>query len=147
MLTSRLFILSVILSRMRGLRAFVFVETAGHIRRRFVGVCDSDAVHWQLASRFPWFEAALAHAEAAVWPPLSRGVVDQLPGLTLAISDRGCYGCGTPGDDDGADDGQSGEDEYRHEAILHQLLPSFCFSLADSRRLQRMAGRQGDVTP
>jgi len=77
-LTSRLFILSVILSRMRGLRAFVFVETSGHIRRRFVGVCDSDVVHWRLAARFPWYQAALVHAEDAVWPALPSSVV-QLP--------------------------------------------------------------------
>lgn len=89
-LTSRLFILSVILSRMRGLRTFVFVETAGHIRRRLVGVCDSDTVHWRLASRFPWFEAALAHAVAEVWPPLPPGVVDLQPGWGPIInSDRG----------------------------------------------------------
>jgi hypothetical protein len=89
-LTSRLFILSVILSRMRGLRAFVFVETAGHVRRRFVGVCDSDAVHWRLASKFPWFEAALAHAEAAVWPQLPPDAADLPPGLAPTISsDRG----------------------------------------------------------
>ena len=87
-LTSRLFILSVILSRMRGLRAFVFVETTGPVRRRFVGVCDSDAVHWRLAARFPWFEAALAHAEAAIWPPPPPGVAD-LPPAPIISSDRG----------------------------------------------------------
>lgn len=67
-LTSRLFILSVILARMRGLKALVFVETAGHIRRRFVGASECDKVRWRLAMRFPWLEAALAHAEASVWP-------------------------------------------------------------------------------
>lgn len=73
-LTSRLFILSIILSRMRGLRAFVFVETAGHVRRRLVGVAACDKVRWRLAMRFPWLEAAFAHGEALVWPePLPPG--------------------------------------------------------------------------
>jgi hypothetical protein len=89
-LTSRLFILSVILSRWRGLRAFVFVETAEYVRRRFVGVCDSDAVRWRLAARYPWLEAALVNAEAAVWPPPPAGA-DLQPNTAPNIisSDRG----------------------------------------------------------
>jgi hypothetical protein len=62
-LTSRLFVLSVILSRMRGLEVLVFVETAGSIRRRFIGSCQAAVVRWRLAKRFPWFEAAITHAE------------------------------------------------------------------------------------
>jgi hypothetical protein len=85
-LTSRLFILSIILSRMRGLRAFVFVETAGHVRRRFVGVGECEQVRWRLAMRFPWLEAAVAQAEAKIWPK-------PLPGLaapfTLIANEQG----------------------------------------------------------
>jgi hypothetical protein len=44
------------------------VETAGHIRRRFVGLGECEKVRWRLAMRFPWFEAALAHAQATIWP-------------------------------------------------------------------------------
>jgi hypothetical protein len=77
-LTSRLFILSVILARMRSLRAFVFVETAGHVRRRLVGVSECETVRWRLAMRFPWLEAALAHAECVVWPK-------PLPGMTVFL--------------------------------------------------------------
>jgi hypothetical protein len=73
-LTSRLFILSVILARMRGLRALVFTETTGHVRRRLVGVSEHDKVRWRLAARFPWLEAALAHAESAVWPQHPPGM-------------------------------------------------------------------------
>jgi hypothetical protein len=81
-LTSRLFVLTVILSRMRGVHAVVFVETAGHVRRRLVGTCDSDVLRWRLGARFPWLEAALAMAENEMWvgvpppppPPLPTGV-------------------------------------------------------------------------
>jgi hypothetical protein len=68
-LTSRLFILSEILSRMRGLKVLVFVETAGYVRRHFVGVCTCQQVRWRLAARFPWLECALTHAEYQIWSP------------------------------------------------------------------------------
>ena len=72
-LTSRLFILAIILARMRGLRMLVFVETAGDVRRRFVGVSECERVHWRLAMRFPWLEAALVHAQADIWPADGQG--------------------------------------------------------------------------
>lgn len=56
-LSSRLFILAVILRRWRGLRAFVFVHTLGGTRRRFLGVCDTDRVRWRLAARWPLLES------------------------------------------------------------------------------------------
>jgi hypothetical protein len=72
-LTSRLFILSIILGRMRGLELLVFVETSGHIRRRFVGSCAASVVRWRLAQQFPRMEAAVVRAESQagqnqVWP-------------------------------------------------------------------------------
>lgn len=66
-LSSRLYILSVILRRMRGLQAFVFVESAENSRRRFLGVCDSGQLRWRLASRWPRYESGLAAAELHVW--------------------------------------------------------------------------------
>jgi hypothetical protein len=66
-LSSRLFILSIILRRMRGLRAVVFVATVGSTRRRFIGVCSSEVIRWRLAARWPRFESALAAAELHVW--------------------------------------------------------------------------------
>ena len=59
-LTSRLFIFAVLLQRMRNLQCFVFVETLGHIRRRFIGMASPDAVRWALALRYPWLEQAFA---------------------------------------------------------------------------------------
>ncbi len=61
-LTSRLFIFAVMLERMRGLRCFVFLETSGGVRRRFVGMATPGVVRWSLAMEYPWLESALANA-------------------------------------------------------------------------------------
>lgn len=66
-LSSRLYILSVIMSRMRGLKIVVFVETAGHIRRRFVGLAECEHIRWRLAAAYPWLEAAFAKAANELW--------------------------------------------------------------------------------
>jgi hypothetical protein len=44
------------------MKCFVFVETTGGIRNRFVGFVSSDLVRWALARRYPWLEYAFAHA-------------------------------------------------------------------------------------
>jgi hypothetical protein len=88
-LSSRLFILSVILRRWRGLRAFVFVHTVEQSRRRFLGVCDADRVRWRLAARWPRLESALAAAELRLWghpwvgPDVQPGA--QQPQLQLSL--------------------------------------------------------------
>ncbi len=83
-LTSRLFILSVILARMRGLRALVFLETSGHVRRRLVGVSECEKVRWRLAARFPYLEAALIHAESTLWPLPLPGMAFPPGGPTIS---------------------------------------------------------------
>jgi hypothetical protein len=88
-LTSRLFIISVVLARMRGLRALVFVETAGHVRRRFVGVSECEKVRWRLAMQYPWLEAALVHAEAKVWPAPVPFVIDHPTAFPSVADDHG----------------------------------------------------------
>ena len=65
-LTSRLFIFAVMLERMRGLRCFVFLETRGDVRRRFLGTASPDKVRWALARQYPWLEAAFAQAYSAI---------------------------------------------------------------------------------
>jgi hypothetical protein len=66
-LTSRLYILAVILMRMRGTRALVFVNQQNQTRGHFVGVCPSETVRWRLACEFRRYEAALAAGEQRVW--------------------------------------------------------------------------------
>jgi len=80
-LTSRLFIFAEMLDRMRGVRRFVFLETAG-VPRRFLGVAELDRVRWALARKQPWLEAALAKAYAGIFP---ISIVGQ-PGAVLDVN-------------------------------------------------------------
>ncbi len=66
-LSSRLFILVVILMRMRGVRDVVFVDQDGKRAGHFVGVCSCEAIRWRLAQAFPRYEAALAAGEQRAW--------------------------------------------------------------------------------
>jgi len=61
-LTSRLFIFALVLGRVRGLRAFVFVETSRVTRKRFVGIATPSDVHRALGAQYPWLEEAQQRA-------------------------------------------------------------------------------------
>jgi hypothetical protein len=74
-LTSRLFIFALILGEVRGLRAFVFVETVAGIRQRFLGIATPYNVRRSLGVRYPWLEEAFAKA-------LLRGYTNGLPLVT-----------------------------------------------------------------
>ncbi len=67
-LNSRLFLFALILGDVTGLRAFVFLETAAGVRRRFLGVASPVAVRRKLGTRYPWLEEAFARALAAQYP-------------------------------------------------------------------------------
>jgi hypothetical protein len=82
-LTSRLFILSVVLRRMRGLAVFVFVDSTEHVSRRYVGMAACDQVRWRLAQRFPEFERALANAAVSI--NLAAQIVDDHGRLGLTF--------------------------------------------------------------
>ncbi len=61
-LTSRLFILSIVLARMRNLQALVFVEADEGVPQRFIGIATPESVRWALAQRYHWFEPGYAAA-------------------------------------------------------------------------------------
>ena len=61
-LTTRLFLVSILLKRMRGLRTLVFVETRDNIEQRFVGLGSPSLVRWRFAREYPWLEHAFAQA-------------------------------------------------------------------------------------
>ena len=71
-LSSRLFVFAEMLPRLRRLRCFVFVESAGSIRRRLVGLAQPEAVRWGLAHHYPWLEEALESAYASQGPNYLR---------------------------------------------------------------------------
>jgi hypothetical protein len=68
-LTSRLFIFAVILGAVTRLRAFVFVENSGGVRRRFLGIAAPSSVQRALATHYPWLEEARLRAATAHYPP------------------------------------------------------------------------------
>ncbi len=71
-LTSRLYIFAILLRAMRRTRILVFIETAGDIRGRFVGMATCERVRWSLAHAYPWLEQAYvqAYAKASSGPPM-----------------------------------------------------------------------------
>lgn len=57
-LTSRLFIFSIMLQRMRGLGCWVFIRPDEGSRRIYLGHASPHETRWALARRFPWLELA-----------------------------------------------------------------------------------------
>ncbi|HMJ92833.1 MAG TPA: hypothetical protein VK472_01905 [Allosphingosinicella sp.] len=69
-LTSRLYIAAVMLERMRGVRAFVFLEDSPPVNRRFVALASVRQVRWALAQSYPWLEGAWLQAGGTIAPDL-----------------------------------------------------------------------------
>jgi len=67
-ITSRLYIFALILGEAKGLQAFVFLENARGIRRRFLMTATSQDVRKALARQYPWFEEAFAKAYSGQYP-------------------------------------------------------------------------------
>jgi hypothetical protein len=65
-LTTRLFVLAILLRRMQSVKTIVFVETRGGVDKRYLGVRSPDAVHWLLAHEYPWMERSFADAYSKV---------------------------------------------------------------------------------
>ncbi|WP_425084948.1 hypothetical protein [Ruegeria profundi] len=65
-LDSRLFILSVLMAELRGIRAIVFLESVTDARRSFVGVADAGAVYRNLGAKLPWLEEAYRRAMTTI---------------------------------------------------------------------------------
>jgi hypothetical protein len=74
-LTSRLYIMTVVFARMKGLTAFVFLGQSSP-SRRYLGWADPNTIRWALARKYPWLEAAYAAAYSdVVAGPNSTSVV------------------------------------------------------------------------
>lgn len=83
-LTSRLYILCLLLTLIDRPQCLVFVEDLVSVRHRFVGVADSGQVRWALARSYRWLEAAGTGAYAVSLGGL-QGPVQQ--GLLLLSTD------------------------------------------------------------
>lgn len=62
-LTSRLYLFSVVLPPILGLRCFVFVCSRGEIPRYFLGLASPEAVKIDLEARYPWLRYAVLDAQ------------------------------------------------------------------------------------
>ena len=63
-LTSRLYLFSYLLGRLKGVRMAVFVATRGDVAARFLAVASVDAVMRALATAHPWLRRARLEVEA-----------------------------------------------------------------------------------
>jgi hypothetical protein len=63
-LTSRLYLFTYVLSRMKGVRSVVFTATRGDVARSFLGVAGTEEVLRALAAAQPWLRLARMQAEA-----------------------------------------------------------------------------------
>ena len=67
-LSSRLYILSILLERSKNIGAFVFVRTVGKRSKKLVGWAEPRAIRWSLARKYPWFEGAYARSYSPLFP-------------------------------------------------------------------------------
>ena len=59
---SRVFIFTIFLQAMRGVKCIVFVESKGEHDRRLIGLASPDQVRAALGATYPWLEEALSNA-------------------------------------------------------------------------------------
>jgi IPT/TIG domain len=65
-LTSRLYLLTFLISFLHQPKCLVFVHTVGGVTKRFLGKASPDSVRWGLARKYPWLESASSAAYALV---------------------------------------------------------------------------------
>ena len=78
-LTSRLYIFTYVLSRMKGVRCVVFIATRGDIGRSFLGVAGSEELLHALAGAQPWLRLAQLQAESGQVGKLPDPAESSLP--------------------------------------------------------------------
>jgi hypothetical protein len=92
-LSSRLYIMSILLARLRSVDAFVFLETRGDQPGCLVGWAHVDDVRWQLAKASPRFEQAFVRAPNDLEQQSHQVVVR---GGVLSTTVNGPYAPGPP---------------------------------------------------
>jgi len=74
-LTTRLYIMSILFDRMKGIKCFVFVESTAATRKRFVCWAEPEKIRWALARRYEWLEPAFANAYSKLLSPPSKMLI------------------------------------------------------------------------
>ena len=90
-LTSRLYIMAIVFARVKGIQCFVFLETAGDVRKRCLGWAEPEKVRWALARRYPWLEQAYSEAYSGILTRQNAFVVTNQGklGYQLSTNDPG----------------------------------------------------------
>jgi hypothetical protein len=65
-LTSRLYLVASLAARMRGIRAIVFVASAG-VKSTYLGIVGIAPLRWALGAEYPWLELAYTQACGAAF--------------------------------------------------------------------------------
>lgn len=89
-LTSRLYIMAIILGRMKSLKALVFLG----VRKRFIGWAEPEKVRWALAKNYPYLESAYAKAYADITRSSSDinplgSIPPDIPGDAVVVTTTG----------------------------------------------------------
>ena len=64
-LTSRLYLFTYVLSRMKGVRSIVFTATRGDVARSFLGIAGTEELLRTLAAAEPWLHVTRSQVEAS----------------------------------------------------------------------------------
>jgi hypothetical protein len=103
-LISRVFIFTVFLQAMRGMKCIVFVETNGDSVLKLIGLASPDAVRRALSEKYDWFEKALSNAMhkksiAFLSPSLDPGIAGEI--IESFLKDKEMYKDSPPQPDEG----------------------------------------------
>lgn len=86
-LTSRLYLFTYVLSRMKGVRVIVFTATRGDVARSFLGVARTEEILRALAAAEPWLRLARMQVEAQQVGPLpTSALLPKQPDPSASIS-------------------------------------------------------------
>jgi hypothetical protein len=84
-LTSRLYLLTFLVSLIRYPKCVVFEHSAGGLTKRFLGAASPERIRWSLAQAYPWFESASSAAYALVVAGLYCGPNSQVTLNPMAV--------------------------------------------------------------
>ena len=84
-LTSRLYLFTYVLSRMKGVRSIVFTATRGDVARSFLGVAGTEELLRALAAAEPWLRLARLQVEAKQVGALPTAAIPPQPPLPAAL--------------------------------------------------------------
>lgn len=87
-LSSRIYLFTKILQRMRGIKYIVFVDSYQGTAKHFVGIVESSKVEYTFAMRYQWFEPAFSNAFCQAYSPNQYPPSNKLIKSTYGLLDQ-----------------------------------------------------------